>query len=389
MLKISFLSRKTWSTRFIPEIDGMRFFAIATVVIFHLNTAFARELGLTVEQSIELIGGKNSFSLGGILIRLDLGVKVFFAISGFILAMPFLYALKENKKVDILSYFKRRLTRLEPPFIISLLVFSLVHIIVFHEKIGLVMKHFLVGLGYSHSIVFGEPNFINPVTWSLETEAQFYIIVPLLFVLLRLFKKPKLKITLLILVFSGSMIFKNIYSTNGYIGTSVLGYFVNFLVGIFFASFYVNNKSYFEISKRVIFDLLGVFSIFSMFIFYKPQAQIQNILLFNLSILSFFFAVFLGKYLNRFFVNKWIYTIGGMCYSIYLLHYAFFHLLVKFSKQLALTSDYGVNLGIQIIIGLPIILAISIVFFIFVERPCMNPEWPSVLKKRLYKILRS
>ena len=389
MLKISFLSRKTSSTRFIPEIDGMRFFAIATVVIFHLNTAYARELGLTVEQSIELIGGKNSFSLGGILIRLDLGVKVFFAISGFILAMPFLYALKENKKVDILSYFKRRLTRLEPPFIISLLVFSLVHIIVFHEKIRLVMKHFLVGLGYSHSIVFGEPNFINPVTWSLETEAQFYIIVPLLFVLLRLFKKPTLKITLLILIFSGSMIFKNIYSTNGYIGTSVLAYFVNFLVGIFFASFYVNNKSYFEISKRVIFDLLGVFSIFGMFIFYKPQAQIQNILLFNLSILSFFFAVFLGKYHNRFFVNKWIYTIGGMCYSIYLLHYAFFHLLVKFSKQLALTSDYGVNLGIQIIIGLPIILAISIVFFIFVERPCMNPEWPSVLKKRFYKILRS
>ena len=383
------LSRNSSTVNFIPEIDGMRFFAIATVVIFHLNTAFARELGLTVEQSIELIGGKNSFSLGGILIRLDLGVKVFFAISGFILAMPFLYALKENKKVDILSYFKRRLTRLEPPFIISLLVFSLVHIIVFHEKIGLVMKHFLVGLGYSHSIVFGEPNFINPVTWSLETEAQFYIIVPLLFVLLRLFKKPTLKITLLILIFSGSMIFKNIYSTNGYIGTSVLAYFVNFLVGIFFASFYVNNKSYFEISKRVIFDLLGVLSIFGMFIFYKPQAQIQNILLFNLSILSFFFAVFLGKYHNRFFVNKWIYTIGGMCYSIYLLHYAFFHLLVKFSKQLALTNDYGVNLGIQIIIGLPIILAISIVFFIFVERPCMNPEWPLVLKKRFYKLLRS
>ena len=146
---------------------------------------------------------------------------------------------------------------------------------------------------------------------------------------------------------------------------------------------------YFEISKRVIFDLLGVLSIFGMFIFYKPQAQIQNILLFNLSILSFFFAVFLGKYHNRFFVNKWIYTIGGMCYSIYLLHYAFFHLLVKFSKQLALTSDYAVNLGIQIIIGLPIILAISIVFFTLVERPCMNPEWPSVFKKRLYKTFRN
>ena len=71
------LSRKTTSTNFIPEIDGLRFFAIATVVIFHLNTAFSREIGLSVNESIELLGGKNTLSIGGILIRLDLGVKVF------------------------------------------------------------------------------------------------------------------------------------------------------------------------------------------------------------------------------------------------------------------------------------------------------------------------
>lgn len=92
------LSRKTNYIHFIPEIDGLRFFAIATVVIFHLNTAFSREVGLTVERSIELLGGKNAFSLGGILIRLDLVVKVFFAITGFILALPFLKALNENKR---------------------------------------------------------------------------------------------------------------------------------------------------------------------------------------------------------------------------------------------------------------------------------------------------
>ncbi len=188
-MKITF-SRNTTSTKFIPEIDGMRFFAIITVAIFHLNTAFAREIGLTVEQSVDILGGKNTFSIGGALIRLDLGVKVFFAISGFILAIPFIRALQQDKKVDILSYFKRRLTRLEPPFIISLLLFSLVHIVIFHEEIGLVLKHFIVGLGYSHNIIYGEPFFIYPVLWCVETVAVFFFVVALLFVLFIFLKWP-------------------------------------------------------------------------------------------------------------------------------------------------------------------------------------------------------
>jgi len=381
------LSRKTNSIHFIPEIDGLRFFAIATVVIFHLNTAFSREIGLSVNESIEILGGKNTFSLGGILIRLDLGVKVFFAISGFILALPFLKALNENKKVNVVSYFKRRLTRLEPPFIISLVIFALVHIVLFHEKVATVISHFIVGLFYTHGFVYGDPNFINPVTWSLETEAQFYILVPLLFLVFRILKSDVLKIVLLLLLFIGSMIFKNASSDNGYLNASVFAYFLNFAVGIFFASVYLRKKEFFERPKNLIFDILGIISILGMFLFYKPQVDFINIVVFNASIFLFFISAFLGKFFNVFFTKKWIYTIGGMCYSIYLLHYAFFHLFVKFSKGFAFSENYGVNLSIQIAIGLPVVFLISSVFFVLIERPCMNPEWPRILKLRITQFL--
>jgi peptidoglycan/LPS O-acetylase OafA/YrhL len=386
-MKLSF-SRKTSSTNFIPEIDGLRFFAIITVVIFHLNTAFSREIGQTVQGSIELLGGKNTFSIGGILIRLDLGVKVFFAISGFILALPFLRALNDYKDINVVSYFKRRLTRLEPPFIISLALFSIVHIVVFHEKIANTLWHFSVGLLYSHGFVFGEPNFINPVTWSLETEAQFYILVPLLFVVFRLIRRGTLKIALLLLLFLGSMIFKNSTVENGFLNASILAYFLNFSVGMFFAAIYLRNKTYFESSKKLLFDLLGLLSIIGMFVFYKPQADFINMIIFNTSIFLFFLSAFLGKFFNKFFTKKWVYTIGGMCYSIYLLHYAFFHLFVKFSEGLAFSENYGVNLLIQIVIGLPVVLLVSSVFFVLVERPCMNPEWPRLFKMRINQFLR-
>jgi peptidoglycan/LPS O-acetylase OafA/YrhL len=85
------LQRKTSSTSFIPEIDGLRFFAIVTVLIFHINTALFKELNMSATEMTESLGGKNEiFSPAWWLIRLDLGVKVFFSISGFVLALALL-----------------------------------------------------------------------------------------------------------------------------------------------------------------------------------------------------------------------------------------------------------------------------------------------------------
>jgi peptidoglycan/LPS O-acetylase OafA/YrhL len=72
------LSRRTSSGRFIPEIDGLRFVSIALVVLYHMAGYVAARAG---------------GSSGGPLFRLaghgHYGVPIFFAISGFVLGMPF------------------------------------------------------------------------------------------------------------------------------------------------------------------------------------------------------------------------------------------------------------------------------------------------------------
>ena len=96
--------RKTASNNFIPEIDGLRFLAIITVVLYHLNTSFSKEIGLGLPDAlIEMGGSKSNFSLAWWWVRLDLGVKVFFAISGFVLALPFLkyYLGITDRKVQL------------------------------------------------------------------------------------------------------------------------------------------------------------------------------------------------------------------------------------------------------------------------------------------------
>ena len=105
-----------------------------------------------------------------------------------------------------------------------------------NDHLSELFKSFGFGLLYLHTLVLGSPNPINPVTWSLETESQFYILIPILLMGLFYFGKKGFYglFTLLIL---GSIFIKN-YSMNA--GNPHLFYFIgvyliNFSVGILIA----------------------------------------------------------------------------------------------------------------------------------------------------------
>jgi peptidoglycan/LPS O-acetylase OafA/YrhL len=99
------LRRIVFSDRFIPEVDGFRFIAILVVVISHIYVQYGPLPAGGVFEHIfhrAFVDGKR-------------GVYLFFTISGFILALPFArHHLEQGKPVRLLSYFRRRLTRLEP-----------------------------------------------------------------------------------------------------------------------------------------------------------------------------------------------------------------------------------------------------------------------------------
>jgi peptidoglycan/LPS O-acetylase OafA/YrhL len=382
------LKRKTNSTSFIPEIDGLRFFAIITVVLFHLNSALSKSLGYTASEGIDFLGGKyDALQLGWWVIRLDLGVKVFFAISGFVLALPFVRRglLGEGKPILIKDYFIRRLTRLEPPFVVSLMLFAMVHVFLLNEPWAEIQKDFWAGLFYLHGLVFGAPNPINPVTWSLEVEAQFYVLVPLLFWLLFKLKQLGLRLGLIFLLAGLSVYFKGYFfsASNQYLSASILAYFTNFCMGILFAFLFVTDKRNWLKNKSYLFDILGGVCVFFIFYFYKPQHVWYNNVLFNVSVFGLMVTAFKGKICNYFYTRSWVYIIGGMCYSIYLLHYAFFHFLIPITSKISLNKGYVVDYLLQILIAVPMMLCVSIIFYVLIERPCMDKEWPHKLLIKL------
>jgi peptidoglycan/LPS O-acetylase OafA/YrhL len=108
--------RITTSNQFIPEIDGLGFLSILAVILYHINHFISNKNHHQYENNAFKSGLIDAFSRG------HLGVELFFVISGFILSYPFAsYYINQTKEISLKSYFIRRLSRLEPPFILAMI----------------------------------------------------------------------------------------------------------------------------------------------------------------------------------------------------------------------------------------------------------------------------
>jgi len=101
-----------------------------------------------------------------------------------------------------------------------------------------------------------------------------------------------------------------------------------------------------------------------------------------LVILPAYLAAFYGKASNWFFRQPLVALTGGMCYSIYLLHMLVISTAFKGMKYLHGSTD-GETMLLQIALMLPLVLLVGAIYFVLIERPCMDPEWPQKLWRRL------
>ena len=354
------LTRITTTTAYIPEIDGLRFLAIMGVMLYHLPVA-VRYAPLPHHLKPWFVSGQ-------------LGVQLFFIISGFVLALPFArHELRGGPQLERKKYFMRRLTRLEPPYIISLCLCYFLHAVLAHDNIP--AGHFLTGLFYLHWLPYSYTNPINPVTWSLEVEIQFYLLVPLLAMVFRLPSRVR-RLSLLTVILISLVV--NCISDFGPHGPShlfeatIFGFLHFFLIGFLFADLYLSGKL-----RRATtwWDLLTLCSI--VFVVYGHIHKYTDETTTTIGLSILFAAAFLGRWSKKVLHFPWISRIGGMCYSIYLIHWTVLQMVGVFAKHHAALLRGG--LGVYAIAGailLPLCVAISGLFFVLVERPCMDPTWP-------------
>lgn len=360
-------SRRTSSGAFIPIIDGLRFVAIALVVLTHVAvfTAFDR--------------GATSSHLFHVLDQGTFGVNIFFVISGFILALPFAaYRLGDAKALSLRRYYLRRLTRLEPPYIVALLLLAAMLVTFDHHSPSQLLPHLAAGLGYAHSAIYGAYNPINRVTWTLEIEIQFYVIVPVL-TLVFLVRHTVWRRALLVALAAGSIALYRyaLYGISPRFGLTVLAFLAYFLAGFLLADIYLVRWRGMPAAARR-WDLVWIVG--APLLLWDLDRGMMSGWLAPTMTFVLVLAAFNGTLARRVLTNPLIFTIGGMCYSIYLLHFTVMERVYPYSRHISLGTSLAANWLVQVVLLTPFVLVVCAAYFALVERPCMSPTWPTDLR---------
>ncbi|PWU11816.1 MAG: hypothetical protein C5B51_01925 [Terriglobia bacterium] len=370
--------RITSSGKFIPEIDGFRFAAIFFVFIYHLAEDI--ELHSSAPQ-VAALHGNWLVALTSIL---NIGVPLFFVISGFILGVPFAEThLNAGRRVSLKKYFLRRVTRLEPPYILCLLLFLIAKVASSRGTLAGYLPHFLASLFYSHNIRYGTFSSINVVAWSLEVEIQFYILAPLLAMMFCLRPAALRRLTISGLII-GATWFSQVVKDEPRLAFSILGYSQYFLSGLLFAELYVTSaQRYLHRWAWDLVSLVGWPGLLTALAF-MPRFSVW---IAPWLILLLYQAGLRGRIFTSFFANPIVATVGGMCYSIYLLHNYLIYLLGLKTEWVSAGLGFEERLLIQFLLMGPVVLIVSALYFRFVERPCMRPDWPERASRKFRAIL--
>jgi peptidoglycan/LPS O-acetylase OafA/YrhL len=143
-------------------LDGLRAVAAGLVVLTHVG----------------FLTGAVSFGVVGRLLgRGDLGVSVFFALSGFLLYAAMGREWARTGRVDVPDYYRRRAVRVLPALWVGLLVVGL--------AVQPPARVWLANASLTQIYLPGALLDGYTQTWSLATEVSFYLVLPFAFLELR------------------------------------------------------------------------------------------------------------------------------------------------------------------------------------------------------------
>jgi len=315
------------SNRYIHSVDGLRAVAVVAVLLYHLG--------------IDWIPGG------------FLGVDLFFVISGYVITGLILDSIQRSGTLDLRAFYLSRIRRLVPA-LVAMVILTLLYIGTYAPD---TVRRFVSDLPYvftgtmNWALVSRQQDYFEAIgrppllqhTWSLAVEAQFYLIWPLVLLLvLRYFGKKNISIAALgIALASGIALF--LYSvqidthasavSHVYFGTDThsIGLFLGAALAV---SWHPQNLTK-EISRRAqdFIDLIGVIGLLgllSTFLFIKESDPTLYRIAFPISALfgcaTLISVVHPASRFAPILSTRPMIWIGERSYGIYLWHWIVFQL---------------------------------------------------------------
>jgi len=263
-----------------------------------------------------------------------------------------------------------------------MLLLAVATLILHRMTAGQTLGYFFSGITYSSTLVYRHFNLLNPVIWSLEVEIQFYILAPFITYWIfgiKDFTQRNILITAAILLTIFIQEQTGISSAANVLRFTILGQLQYFLLGIFMVNFYLEQKLKPAGYTRW-WDGAATIAVFSMIAF-RWVTGFGKTMLFIFVLAVLFNGAFRAGAFSRFIKRPWVMAIGGMCYSIYLLHLAIAQACIEFILTI---NHHSFNslwwFTIYTLLFLFCLVLVVPVFYLLVEKPCMDHGWPARLK---------
>lgn len=354
---------------FRKDIAGLRAIAVLMVIVYHIGEFARNGSNLFSHNNFNTIEFDflKSFT-GGFL-----GVDVFFVISGFLMT-SIIFNRCLNREVSgfkksifsIFDFYKQRAKRICPALIPPIIIFiailfllSEANIFIKSVREGRYVLTFLSNYHYAHDFGYFDVDALQKLflhTWSLSVEWQFYIIYPIILVILHHYldiDKIK-KVILFATIFF--FILNIIISLNdkSYFFLHVRAY--ELLCGALVCVYPLDNlkdKKFFNIDVQKILQYLGILLILLSAFLVESKAIWSVFIPFTAVVGSM--LVLYGNTQNILLDNKVSQFLGNISYSLYIYHWP----VIVIAMMVGLFNVY---------IVLAIIFILSIASYYLVEK---------------------
>jgi peptidoglycan/LPS O-acetylase OafA/YrhL len=314
------------------------------------------------------------------------GVDLFFVLSGFLISNQLFAEWQKRNRISLGIFYLKRAFRIFPPYFFVLLIYIFVP--AFHERETLapLWKMFTFTQNYNQDIrTYG--TFSH--AWSLCVEEQFYLLLPLVLILIFYSRLERKSSWVIPAVFMLTIVFRWIkwslylspfqetddFGMNWY----RLIYYPTYtrldglITGVGIAAIYRFRENWFSAIKRfanrILLAGLMVF-IISFYICIDQHAAAATLLGFSIIAIAFglfvLSAILPGSilYRTKSFITR---NLATLSYSLYLSHKGIIHLTQKWLSELGVRGDSNLTLLICILTCLAgaflIRMAIEIPFF--------------------------
>lgn len=376
--------------RNLNAIDGFRGLAILLVVIGHF-WVFS-DGGTDTPVKIGNYDITNLFLLAGH------GVQMFFVMSAFLLYLPFACDPQNNtdlKNKFITNFYKRRLVRIYPAFLLFSLVLLVLTIFNIYGQVNfknfIANVFFLQQIGVAGGVEKIHPDYL-PGTWSLVIEICFYSILPLIVFL----KNRKWLVSIICITsIAMGMLYRVFYAViygdvqlstdQSFVASlNAVSFIDSFAFGILGAQIYAWIMGRSEYVQRIFiwsFSLISITGLVCILI--EPMHPYPLRWAWLSSIDHKFFLGFISacllisitlknSYLEKLFSYAPLRIIGIASFSLFLTHSLVWSLFVDPLFNIFNITSFHDKLLIGILLVMPICILLSVFFYLLIELPFLR-----------------